>query len=190
MTIKMEHINVVICSMLWVWLEWSQCFHGVLSSNVYVNRSFAQQQCKNYGGLLSYKTFLEENLFDSLNVNYQQIHDSAWVSELVNYSQFVSWQGCYLYPVLHVSDRTTTYQMEGNSVFSCLSSCNETKRLLYIGLYWDSRNEYKCYCFLNNRSNAILPVNSSGISISANIAYIGDLIQGNMIMDNAYMPSK
>lgn len=105
--------------------------YGVSASKV--NRISAEKVCAKYGGLLSNQLLFDDKSCRKYRRDDQKLFDgeSAWVSEFANYSNFVSWQGCYSETD---GGRVPTNDSTGQNIYMCLSLCKDKPTTNFIGL--------------------------------------------------------
>lgn len=121
--------------LIWIIKIFTHC-----ESDSKVNRNSAEEICTQYGGLLSYQFLLDDKScqqYRSYDINLSD-GESAWVAENVNYSKFVSWQGCYSEVD---GDVKATNISTGQNIYMCLSLCKDEPDTNFIGL---GANDCRC----------------------------------------------
>lgn len=119
---------------LWIWL-----FFGQVLAEPLMNWTTADMYCKDYGGLHPMK-----NERQSISSDIKD-NQSYWLSGFTNYSDFVSWKGCYS----SFPSNMTVYAVGENSVYKCIDKCKQKNEPFdFIGLQNQS-----CYCLSYNNTN-------------------------------------
>lgn len=116
-----------------------------VKTQILMNTSEADMECKLLGGLASYEYFDGPGAFLPLSIS-QVNHlglmegESAWITGYADYSSFVSWTGCY---VSVDGNEAMKLTLADNTIHRCSKECGRSRNvdITYMGI----RNN-ECYC--------------------------------------------